>query len=90
MTKEQWLWPQRLQKLTLGRELVETGESRTPRPEEPIIRMCYKLVRRFVLGLFRYRRHNLERPSRFIFGRPYRHRIGRIPVLWRLHPLTRE
>ena len=64
--------------------LVETGESRTPRPEEPIIRMYYKLVRRFVLGLFRYRRHDLERPSRFIFGRHYRRRAGRIPDLWRL------
>ena len=68
---------------------METGESRTPRPEEPIIRMCYKLVRRFALGLSRHRRRNLERPSRFIFGRPYRRRVGRIPELWRLtspHP----
>ena len=44
--------------------LVETGESRTPRPEVPISRMCYKLVRRFVLGLFSYRRPELKRPSR--------------------------
>ena len=43
---------------------METGESRTPRPEEPISRMYYKLVRRFVLGLFRHRRRILERPSR--------------------------
>ena len=64
--------------------LVETGESRTPRPREPINRMYYKLVRRFVLGLFRHRRRILERPSRLIFGRPYRHRFGRIPDLWRL------
>ena len=27
--------------------MVETGEGRTPRPEEPIIRICYKLVRQF-------------------------------------------
>ncbi len=64
--------------------LVETGESRTPRPEEPINRISYKLVRRFVLGLFRYRRRNLERPSRLIFGRHYRRQAGRIPDLWRL------
>ena len=44
--------------------MVETGESRTPRPEEPIIRIYYKLVRRFILGLSRHRRRNLERPSR--------------------------
>ena len=69
---------------------METGESRTPRPEEPIIRMYYKLVRRFILGLFRHRRRNLERPSRFIFGHPYRRRLGRIPDLWRLHPLLRD
>ncbi len=46
------------------RGMVETGESRTPRPEEPINRMYYKLVRRFVLGLFRHRRRILKRPSR--------------------------
>ena len=64
--------------------MVETGESRTPRPEEPIIRIYYKLVRRFVLGLFRHRRRILERPSRLNFGRPYRRLVGRIPDLWRL------
>ena len=69
----------------LKRRLVETGESRTPRPEEPIIRMYYKLVRQFVLGLFRHRRRNLERPSRFIFGRFLTGVwLACIPDLWRL------
>ena len=83
-------WPCSTAQAGVQEGVVETGESRTPRPEEPIIRMYYKLVRRFVLGLFRYRRHDLERPSRFIFGRHYRHQAGRIPDLWRLHPLIRE
>ena len=64
--------------------MVETGESRTPRPEEPIIRMCYKLVRRFFLGLSRHRRRILERPSRLLFSPSYRPRLGCIPDLWRL------
>ena len=52
--------------------LVETGESRTPRPEEPA-QSIYKLSRLFVLAPLLVRRPISAEPVDLVLSSPYRH-----------------
>ncbi len=70
--------------------LVETGESRTPRPKDPLAEYTTSLSGALFFVSESFHRPNIPEASRWLFGGPYR-RIGyRIPDLWRLHPLFRE
>ncbi len=70
--------------------LVETGESRTPRPKDPLAEYTTSLSGALFFTSESFHRPNIPEISRKLFGSPYR-RIGhRIPDLWRLHPPFRK
>ena len=70
--------------------LVETGESRTPRPKDPLAEYTTSLSGGLFFASESFHRPNIPEVSRELFGGPYRRNGYRIPDLWRLHPLFRE
>ena len=70
--------------------LVETGESRTPRPKDPLAEYTTSLSGALTFDSESFHRPNIPEASRLFFGGRYRRRGHRIPDLWRLHPLFRE
>ncbi len=70
--------------------LVETGESRTPRPKGPLVGYTTSLFGVLFVASKNFHRPNFLEVSRWFFDRLYRHRGDRIPDLWRPHPRFRE
>ncbi len=71
-------------------ELVETGESRTPRPKDPLAEYTTSLSGALFFTSESFHRPNIPEISRQLFGSPYRSIGHRIPDLWRLHLRFRE